>query len=51
MPATHDRIIEEALSLPANFRLSLIEKLLESLNLQPSSTSAYDPATHENHLA
>ncbi|WP_084022326.1 addiction module protein [Chlorobaculum limnaeum] len=32
MPATHDRIIEEALSLTANFRLSLIEKLLESLN-------------------
>lgn len=29
---THDRVIEEALSLPANLRLSLIEKLLESLN-------------------
>lgn len=32
MPTTHDRIIEEALSLPANLRLSLIEKLQESLN-------------------
>jgi len=32
MPTTHDRVIEEALSLPANLRLSLIEKLLESLN-------------------
>jgi putative addiction module component (TIGR02574 family) len=32
MPATHDRVIEEALSLPANLRLSLIQKLQESLN-------------------
>jgi putative addiction module component (TIGR02574 family) len=32
MLKTHDRVIEEALSLPANLRLSLIEKLLESLN-------------------
>ena len=32
MPTTHDRIIEEALSLPANLRLSLIQKLQESLN-------------------
>lgn len=32
MQTTHDRIIEDALSLPANLRLSLIEKLQESLN-------------------
>ena len=32
MLKTHDRIIEEALSLPANLRLSLIQKLQESLN-------------------
>ena len=32
MQKTHDRIIDEALSLPANLRLSLIEKLQESLN-------------------
>ena len=33
MAATNDRVIEEALSLPADARLSLIEKLLMSLNL------------------
>jgi putative addiction module component (TIGR02574 family) len=32
MQKTHDRVIEEALSLPANLRLSLIQKLQESLN-------------------
>ena len=32
MPTTHDKIIEEALSLPVNLRLSLIQKLQESLN-------------------
>ncbi|NTW55248.1 MAG: addiction module protein [Chlorobaculum sp.] len=32
MPTAHDRVIEEALSLPANLRLSLIQKLYESLN-------------------
>jgi putative addiction module component (TIGR02574 family) len=32
MLKTHDRIIEEALSLPADLRLSLIQKLQESLN-------------------
>jgi putative addiction module component (TIGR02574 family) len=32
MPTTHERVIEEALSLPANLRLSLIQKLQESLN-------------------
>ena len=32
MPKTHDRVIEDALSLPANLRLSLIQKLQESLN-------------------
>lgn len=32
MQQKHDKVIEEALSLPANLRLSLIEKLLESLN-------------------
>ena len=33
MAATDDRVIEEALSLPADVRISLIEKLLTSLNL------------------
>jgi len=33
MVATNDRVIEEALSLPADVRISLIEKLLTSLNL------------------
>ncbi len=33
MAATDDRVIEEALSLPADVRLSLVEKLLISLNL------------------
>jgi putative addiction module component (TIGR02574 family) len=33
MVTPYDRVIEEALSLPANSRLSLIEKLLTSLNL------------------
>jgi putative addiction module component (TIGR02574 family) len=30
---TADRVVEEALSLPADARLSLVEKLLTSLNL------------------
>ncbi len=33
MATTRDRVIEEALSLPADVRLSLVEKLLTSLNL------------------
>jgi putative addiction module component (TIGR02574 family) len=33
MVTTNDRVIEEALSLPADLRLSLVEKLLTSLNL------------------
>jgi len=33
MATTNERVIEEALSLPADVRLSLIEKLLTSLNL------------------
>jgi putative addiction module component (TIGR02574 family) len=33
MATTNDKIIEEALLLPADARLSLIEKLLTSLNL------------------
>ncbi len=33
MAEINDRIIEEALSLPANIRLNLVEKLLKSLNL------------------
>ena len=33
MAVTEDRVIEEALSLPADVRLSLVEKLLTSLNL------------------
>jgi len=33
MVTTRDRVTEEALSLPADIRLSLVEKLLTSLNL------------------
>jgi putative addiction module component (TIGR02574 family) len=33
MVTTNDRVIEEALSLPADVRLCLVEKLLASLNL------------------
>ena len=33
MTATPDRVIEEALSLPADIRLTLVEKLIKSLNL------------------
>ena len=33
MATTSHRVIEEALSLPADLRLSLVEKLLTSLNL------------------
>lgn len=33
MATINDRVIEEALSLPADVRLSLVEKLLTSLNL------------------
>lgn len=33
MATTNDRVIDEALSLPADARLSLVEKLLTSLNL------------------
>jgi putative addiction module component (TIGR02574 family) len=33
MATTNDRVIEEALALPADVRISLIEKLLTSLNL------------------
>lgn len=33
MTEISDRIIEEALTLPADIRLNLIEKLLKSLNL------------------
>ena len=33
MDTTAERVVEEALSLPADARLSLVEKLLMSLNL------------------
>ena len=33
MTAMTDRVIEEALSLPADIRLNLVEKLITSLNL------------------
>lgn len=33
METTHERVIDEALSLPADARLNLIEELLTSLNL------------------
>ena len=33
MTTTNDRVIDEALSLPSNVRLSLVERLLTSLNL------------------
>jgi len=33
MATTNDRVVEEALSLPADVRLGLVEKLLTSLNL------------------
>jgi putative addiction module component (TIGR02574 family) len=33
MGTAADRVVEEALSLPADARLSLVEKLLTSLNL------------------
>ena len=33
MATTNGRVIEEALSLPADVRLGLVEKLLTSLNL------------------
>jgi putative addiction module component (TIGR02574 family) len=31
--STNDRVVEEALSLPADVRIILVEKLLRSLNL------------------
>jgi putative addiction module component (TIGR02574 family) len=33
MPIVTDKVFDEALSLPANDRLGLVEKLLRSLNL------------------
>jgi len=33
MVSTNDRVVEEALSLPADIRMDLVEKLLRSLNL------------------
>ncbi len=33
MTSTNDRVVEEALSLPSDVRISLVEKLLTSLNL------------------
>ena len=33
MVSTNNRVVEEALSLPADVRMDLVEKLLRSLNL------------------
>jgi len=33
MPAAIEKVLDEALSLPAEARIDLVEKLLESLNL------------------
>jgi len=33
MATTNGRVVEEALSLPADVRINLVEKLLTSLNL------------------
>ena len=33
MTAITDKVLEEALSLPADIRLNLVEKLIKSLNL------------------
>jgi len=33
MTSTNDSVVEEALSLPSDVRISLVEKLLTSLNL------------------
>jgi len=35
MPAVAKKVFDEALSLPADARVSLVEKLLSSLNLPP----------------
>jgi putative addiction module component (TIGR02574 family) len=37
MPIVADKVFDEALSLPANDRLGLVEKLLRSLNLPTQS--------------
>ncbi len=36
MSATTDKVVDQALSLPADARLGLVEKLLSSLNLPTS---------------